>query len=365
MNIPSVRLDLLYKAHSDAYETKALEILRSGAYILSEEVAAFENEFALFHGAKHCVGVACGLDALWIALQAMDIGPGDEVIVQGNTFIATFIAVSKVGALPVAADVKDDFRIDVEDVRRKITGRTKAVIVTQLYGDIADMDEVLSLCKEYDLRLMEDAAQAHGATRFGKKAGTFGDAGCFSFYPTKNLGGFGDGGAIITDDKHLEEKMRIIRNYGNIRRNEAILIGKNSRLDALQAGLLRVRLKYLDEINADKRRIAAFYSDHIKNALVKTPAIPEGNVPVWHQYVIQCKERDALKNFLFEKGIGTDIHYPIPPHLTKAYEHLGLKPGDLPVTERLAKEILSLPVWFGISEEELKYITDAINDFHG
>ena len=364
MKIPSVSLARLYRAHSDEYEQKALEILRSGEYILSEEVSAFEKEFAAFNKASCCVGVACGLDALLIALDALEIGEGDEVIVQGNTFIATFIAVSKVGAVPVAADVKDDYRIDPEDVRRKITKRTKAVIVTQLYGDIADMDSILSICKEFDLRLIEDAAQAHGATYHGTKAGTFGDAGCFSFYPTKNLGGFGDGGAVITNNKALEEKLRIIRNYGNIRRNEAIRIGQNSRLDALQAGLLRIRLQYLDEINADKQRIADYYSTHISNAQIKTPGSPEGNAPVWHQYVIQCKARDRLKAFLSENGIGTDIHYPTPPHLTKAYEHLGLKPGALPVTERLAKEILSLPVWYGITENELKYITDTINDFH-
>ena len=364
MMIPSVRLDRLYQAHGDEYEQKALEVLRSGAFILSDEVSAFEDAFASYNGTKHCVGVACGLDALWIALEALEIGAGDEVIVQGNTFIATFIAVSKVGAVPVVVDVKDDFRMDTDDLRKKITERTKAVIVTQLYGDVAEMDSILSICAEHDLRLIEDAAQAHGAVYHGKKAGTFGDAGCFSFYPTKNLGGFGDGGAVITDNKALNEKMRIIRNYGNIRRNEAVLIGKNSRLDALQAGLLGVRLKYLDEINADKRRIAAFYSSRIKNALVKTPEIPNGNEPVWHQYVIRCRERDKLKKYLLDNGIETDIHYPIPPHLTKAYEHLGLPAGSLPVTEKLAKEILSLPVWYGIQEEELKYIVDTINGFY-
>ena len=365
MKIPSVRLDLLFKAHSDAYEQKALEILRSGEYILSGEVSAFENAFAAYNGAKHCTGVACGLDALWIALDALGIGAGDEVIVQGNTFIATFIAVSKVGATPVVADVKEDFCIDTDDVRRKITPKTKAVIVTQLYGLIADMDTLVSLCRDRGLKLIEDAAQAHGATYRGKKAGTFADAGCFSFYPTKNLGGFGDGGAVITDSKDLDDRIRVIRNYGNVRRNEAVLVGKNSRLDALQAGLLRVRLNYLDEINADKRRIAAFYSSHIKNALVETPVIPDGNTPVWHQYVIKCKKRNELIRFLSDKGIGTDIHYPVPPHLTKAYEHLGLRAGSLPVTERLSEEILSLPVWYGLREEELNYIVDAINEFYG
>ena len=365
MDIPSVYLSPLFKAHQNEYEQKALSILRSGEYILSEEVSSFETEFAVYNGAKYCVGVACGLDALWIALDALGIGAGDEVIVQGNTFIATFIAVSKTGAVPVAADVKDDFCIDPEDIRRKITERTRAVIVTHLYGNVADMDRILSVCEAHRLRLIEDAAQAHGATYRAKKAGTFGDAGCFSFYPTKNLGGFGDGGAVITDDKTLEEKMRIIRNYGNVRRNETVLIGKNSRLDALNAGLLRVRLQYLDEINADKRRIAGFYSEHITNPLVKTPVVPEEKKPVWHQYVVKCQARDELKAFLAERGVGTDIHYPVPTHLTKAYEKLGLKKGALPVTERLAGEILSLPVWYGISEEELTYISDAINDFHG
>ena len=365
MKIPSVLLDRLYEAHREEYEQKALSILRSCAYILSDEVSAFEEEFASYNGVGHCVGVASGLDALEIALATLGVGSGDEVIVQGNTFIATVIAVSKVGALPVIADVCADFRMDTEDVKRKITPRTKAIIVTQLYGDIADMDSIMSICKEYDLFLIEDAAQAHGATHCGKKAGTFGDAGCFSFYPTKNLGGFGDGGAVVTNSKALDEKMRMIRNYGNIRRNEAVMIGKNSRLDALQAGLLCVRLKHLDEINEDKRRIAAYYNEHIDNALIQKPLVSKENAPVWHQYVVKCKHRDALKNYLSDNGIGTDIHYPLPPHLTKAYAHLGLHPGDLPVTEKLAKEILSLPVWYGIRNEELKFIVDTINGFHG
>lgn len=363
MKIPTNRVDLLFNAHREEYEKKALEILRSGDYILSKEVFSFEDEFALFNGVDHCVGVASGLDALCIALQGLGIGEGDEVIVQGNTFIATVIAVSTVGATPVIADAGDEFMIDVDDIKRKISEKTKAVIVTQLFGFIADMDKIIALCDEYGLKLIEDAAQAHGAEYKGKKAGSFGDAGCFSFYPTKNLGGFGDGGAVITNSRLLAEKMRIIRNYGNIRRNEAVLIGRNSRLDGIQAGLLRIRLKHLDEINAEKRSIADAYSKLINNPLVRLPKASVETVPVWHQYVIRCTRRDELKAFLAEKGVDTDIHYPTPPHLSKAYEHLGLKAGSLPVSERLSEEMLSLPIWPGMSDDEIAYIADMINRF--
>ena len=363
MNIPSNRLDRVFSAHKHEYEEKALAVLNSAQYILGEELQTFEHNFAEFHQTKHCIGVACGLDALWIALHLLGIDKGDEVIVQGNTFIATALACTKIDAVPVFADVKDNFCIDSEDVRRKITSKTKAIIITHLYGLVTPMDPILSICAEHNLKLIEDCAQAHGAAYRGQRVGSFGDAGCFSFYPTKNLGGFGDGGAITTNNDELDHSARIFRNYGNIQKNKNIMAGTNSRLDELQAGLLNIRLKYLSQINAEKAVIADRYYQEITNPLIRLPVPEPHTQPVWHQYVIRCKQRDKLRTYLAEKGIGTDIHYPTPPHKALSYLHGNNACCFLPETEKLSETILSLPIFPGLTDDEQAYIINILNLF--
>ncbi len=362
-SIPSNTLHPLFERHQKEYEQKALDVLRSGFYIMGEELAAFEKEFAAYCGAKYCVGVASGLDALWIAMHLLGIGAGNEVIVQGNTFIAGVMGISKTGATPVFAEPDGHFAMDPSRLEALLTPRTKAVLVTHLYGMMTPMEPFVSFCEKHGLRLIEDCAQAHGAKYGGKSAGSFGDAGCFSFYPTKNLGCFGDGGAIVTDDKTLAEKIRIFRNYGSEKKYYNSVAGTNSRLDELQAGLLRVRLGHMDELNDEKNRIAGRYFAGIRNRKILLPSPAEDTENVWHQFVIRCEERDRLQQFLADRGIGTMIHYPVPPHLSGAYAHLGLGPGSLPVTERLADTVLSLPSFIGLTEEDQTYIIDAVNAF--
>lgn len=363
MQIPANRLDLTFQRHRAEYEEKALAVLRSGWYVLGEENSAFEREFSAFLGGGYIVGVGCGLDALTIALHVLGIGPGDEVVVQANTFIATVLAVTRNGAIPVFSEPDDRFAMDPEQVEKKITHRTKAVLVTHLYGMMTPMEGIRSVCDRHGLRLVEDCAQAHGCAWKGKKAGLFGDAGCFSFYPTKNLGAFGDGGAVAVRDEKLAQRIRSYRNYGSDRPYHNAEAGVNSRLDELQAGLLRVRLSHLEEYNREKRTIAERYLQEIRNPEILLPKQAEGAENVWHQFVIRCDQRDALRACLQEKGIGTAIHYPVPPHLSEAYRSLGLKKGALPVAEKLADTVLSLPSYFGLTREEQTCVIHALNTF--
>lgn len=363
MEIMPNRLDRGFYQYQDEFEKKALEVLRSGWYVLGKEVEAFEEEFAAYTGAKYCVGLASGLDALWLAFRVLGIGKGDEVIVQGNTYIASVMGITINGATPVFVEPDDYYQINPAKIEEKITDKTKAVLVVHLYGQASDMAPIMALCQKYKLRLVEDCAQSHGACFEGKMTGTFGDIGCFSFYPSKNLGAFGDGGAIITDDKQIAEDMKVYRNYGSEKRYYNKVVGTNSRLDEMQAGLLRVRLSHLDELTEEKRRIAARYFKELFNDKILLPRFIEGATHVYHQFVIRCKERDRLAAYLKEKGIGTIIHYPIPPHLAEAYRYLGFKEGDFPITERLAKEVLSIPMYNGMTEEEQTFIIDAINGF--
>lgn len=363
MQVSSNRLDRVFYAHQEEYEKKALDILRSGWYVLGNEVKSFEEEFAERIGSKYCVGLASGLDALWLAFRILGIGKGDEVIVQANTYIASVMGITINGATPVFVEPDEFFNIDVNKIEEKITDKTKAILVVHLYGQASQMDKVVELTKKYNLRLVEDCAQSHGAAFNGKTTGTFGDIGCFSFYPSKNLGAFGDAGAIVTDDKDIAAAFKMYRNYGSEKRYYNKVVGANSRLDEMQAGLLRVRLKYLDEINAEKEKIAEFYSEHINNAKIIKPDVKQNCSSVWHQYVIRSSERDELIEYLKERNIGTIIHYPIPPHLAEAYQYLGYKEGDFPITETYAKSVLSLPVYNGITDEELQYVADEINKF--
>ena len=353
-----------FRMHQDEYEEAALRVLRSGWYILGKEVEAFEEEYSAFHGSGiTCAGVANGLDALILAVRALGIGEGDEVIVQGNTYIASVMGISINGATPVFVEPDEHHQIDVSKIEAAITPKTKAVMVVHLYGHICDMDKVSEICKKHGLKLVEDCAQAHGAKWNGKLAGTFGDAGCFSFYPSKNIGAFGDAGAVISSDPELIGKIKVLRNYGSGRRYYNEVVGVNSRLDEIQAALLRVRLKYIDEITSERRKIASVYNEKITNPAIIKPVQQEGGYEVYHQYVIRSDRRDELIEYLKEKDIGTIIHYPVPPHLQQAYEYLGHKKGDLPICERYANEVLSIPMYNGMTDEEQQYVIDAINKF--
>ena len=357
------RLDRTFQLHQQEYEEAALRALRSGYFILGKEVSSFEEEFARYLGAGHCAGVASGLDALWIALRILGIGEGDEVIVQANAYIASVMAITINRALPVFAEPDEYYQLDPEKIEEKITDRTKAILVVHLYGQSARLEPIRSLCEKHHLYLVEDCAQSHGTKCFGKMTGTYGNIGCFSFYPSKNLGAYGDGGAIVSDDPEIDKKVRIFRNYGSEKRYHNQVVGANSRLDELQAALLRVKLRHLEELNAERKAIAARYLRELRNPQVLLPETPEGTEPVWHQFVVRCQERERFMAYLEEKGIGTLIHYPIPPHLSEAYAYLGYRVGSFPVTEKYASEVLSLPIYNGMTEEEQGYVIEAINQY--
>lgn len=363
MKIMPNRMDRGFFQYQEEFEKKALEVLRSGWYVLGKEVSSFEREFAAYTGGKYCVGLASGLDALWIAFRLLGIGKGDEVIVQGNTYIASVMGITINGATPVFVEPDEYFGINVDQIEEKITERTKAVLVVHLYGTASQMERIISLCKKYNLKLVEDCAQSHGACYDGQMTGTFGDVGCFSFYPSKNLGAFGDAGAVVVNDEQLANEFRIFRNYGSEKRYYNKVVGANSRLDELQAGLLRVRLQHLDELNKEKTEIAGRYSREIQNSKILLPQIPDKATCVWHQYVIRCEERERLIKYLEEKEIGTIIHYPIPPHLSEAYQYLGHKEGYLPITEHLAQTVLSIPMYNGMTKDEQDYVIQALNEF--
>ncbi|MCM1500038.1 MAG: DegT/DnrJ/EryC1/StrS family aminotransferase [Clostridium sp.] len=363
MDIQCNRLDRGFELYQKEYEEKAIEVLRSGWYVLGKELESFEQEFAQYLGAKYCVGVASGLDALKIAIHLLDIGNGDEVIVQGNTYIATVMGITENGATPVFVEPDEYYNIDISQIEEKITEKTKAIMVVHLYGQAADMTALMKLAGKYQLKVIEDCAQAHGAMHCGKRVGTFGDIGCFSFYPTKNLGAFGDGGALVTNQESICKEARIYRNYGSEKKYQNQIVGLNSRLDELQAGLLRVKLKYLDYLNQERAQIAEKYLSQIKNRNIDMPKLREDSTSVWHQFVIRTKCREKVMEYLNEKGIHTMIHYPIPPHLSEAYQTLNIPEGALPITERYAKEVLSLPMYSGMPKEEVDEVIRIINAF--
>ena len=363
MKIMPNRMDRGFFKYQEEFENKAVEVLRSGWYVLGKEVSTFEEEFAAYTGAKYCVGLASGLDALWIAFRLLNIGKGDEVIVQGNTYIASVMGITINGATPVFVEPDEHFGMDPDEIEDKITDKTKAVLVTHLYGMASRMDKIVQICKKHNLRLVEDCAQSHGACFNGKMMGTFGDVGCFSFYPSKNLGAFGDAGAVVVNDENLAKEFKVFRNYGSEKRYYNKVVGANSRLDELQAGLLRVRLSHMQELTDEKVKIAERYSREIENEKIQLPTLAEDATCVWHQYVIRCEERDRLIDYLNAKEIGTIIHYPIPPHLAEAYRYLGHKEGFLPITEHLAKTVLSIPMYNGMTEEEQTYVINALNEF--
>lgn len=333
-------------------------------YIEGVEDENFEKAFAQYCDTKYCVGVGNGLDALMLALKALGVGEGDEVIVPSNTYIATALAVTYVGAKPVFVepDIKT-FNIDSDRIEAAITGKTKAIMPVHLYGQACDMDPIMKIAQKYSLYVVEDCAQAHGATYKGKKIGSFGDAAGFSFYPGKNLGALGDAGAMVTNNKEIADKVRALGNYGSDYKYHHIYLGNNSRLDEMQAAFLSAKLPHLDKINEERRKIANRYLNDIKNTQIMLPYIPEYANPVWHIFGIRCKRRTELETFLNERGIGTNKHYPIPMHLQECYKALGFKKGDFPVAEEISETELSIPMYYGMTDAEVQYVIDTINDF--
>jgi len=365
MNIPFVSF-LPMERELDHELREAFErVYTASWYIEGNEDKRFESAFAEYCGTKHCIGVGNGLDALMLALKALGITEGDEVVIPSNTYIATALAVTYVGAKPVFVEPRiESFNMDPRRIEAAITKKTKAIMPVHLYGQACEMDCILEISEKYGLKVIEDCAQAHGATYKGKKVGTFGDAAGFSFYPGKNLGALGDAGAVVTNDDKLAGKIRALGNYGSDYKYHHIYKGNNSRLDELQAAFLAVKLPHLERMNWERRRIAKMYSEGIQNHHVVLPIVISDCMPVWHIYAIRCKERDALQQYLKDKGVGTNKHYPIPMHLQECYRDLGYKKGSLPIAEEISETELSLPMYYGMKNNEIQYVIDSINEFN-
>lgn len=365
MEIKCNILDRQYQKHAEEYKRAAIGVLESGWYILGERCRRFEEEFASFIGSKYCVGLNSGQDALTLAARALGIGPGDEVIVPANTYIATVLGITENGAMPVFVEPDEYYNMDVSRIEEAITEKTKALMAVHLYGQAAQMRAIRKIADKHGLYLLEDCAQSHGARFDGQMTGTFGDIGCFSFYPTKNLGAFGDAGAVVTDNEELAERIRMLRNYGSRKKYYNEIEGVNSRLDEMQAALLSVKLSHIGELTEERVKLAGYYDRHISNDLLDKPFVRPGADHVYHQYVIRCNTREALQKYLVKKGIQTQIHYPVPPHLAECYARLGYKKGDFPLTENYADTVLSLPLYTGMTREEQDYVIDALNGFRG
>ena len=364
MSVPFLELGAAYKELQFEIEAAMLASMRSGRYILGPDVEAFESDFAAYCNSSHCVGVANGLDALKLALRAMDVGPGDEVIVPSNTYIATWLAVSHCGASPVPVEPDEaTYNINPACLEDAITTRTKVILPVHLYGQPADLDPIIAIARKHGLRVLEDGAQAHGARYKGQRLGRHGDAVAWSFYPGKNLGGLGDGGAVATNDPEIADRISMLRNYGSRVKYVNDMQGFNSRLDSVQAAVLGIKLKHLDAWNNRRKSLAIRYSEALADSQYVLPEEPAWADSVWHLYVIRSLRRDALKAYLAERGVDTLVHYPIPPHLQKAYAGLGYGPGEFPVTERLADEVLSLPMGPHLATEQQEYVIDVLLRF--
>ncbi|QDV65935.1 DegT/DnrJ/EryC1/StrS family aminotransferase [Crateriforma conspicua] len=367
MPIPFLELKPAYLELKDEFDAAYHRVMDSGWYLLGEELSSLEAEYAAYCETDHCVGVGSGLDALMLALRAYDIGPGDEVIVPSHTFIATWLAVSQCGATPVPVEPRSDTgNIDVEKIPAAITANTKAIIPVHLYGQPADMDPIMELATQHDLIVIEDAAQAQGARYKGRRVGSLGHAAAHSFYPGKNLGAFGDGGAVTTTDPKLAERIRSLRNYGARVKYHYDEPGFNSRLDELQAAFLRVKLRHLDEWNQRRRDLAGLYFTELSPLATRhsllLPTVPDWADPVWHLFVIRTPQRDALREHLQQHGIGTQIHYPIPPHASEAYRDLGYSPDDFPIAKQLADEVLSLPMGPQLTADQVRDVVETIQN---
>lgn len=364
MNVPFVSFQPLEKELDTQLRAAFERVYTSSWYIDGKEDKAFEEAFAAYCHTNYCVGCGNGLDALVLALKALGVGDGDEVIVPSNTFIATALAVTYTGATPVF--VEPDIRtynIDPSRIEEKITEKTKAIMPVHLYGQPCDMDPILAIAKKHGLYVVEDCAQAHGATYKGKVIGSFGDTAGFSFYPGKNLGALGDAGATVTNSKALADHIRALGNYGSDYKYHHIYKGNNSRLDELQAAFLSAKLPMMDKVNENRREIAKKYLKGIKNPAIILPYVLEYAQPVWHLFAIRCKDRDTLAQYLAGKGIGTNKHYPIPMHLQDCYADLGITEGSLPIAEEISATELSLPMYYGMTDEEIQYVIDAVNAF--
>lgn len=365
---PSVRfvdLNAQYASINADIDAAVARVINRGDFILGEDVRLFEAEFAAYCGVDFACGVASGTAALELLLRAYGIGEGDEVITAANTFIATTLAISYVGAKPVLVDIDPDtYNIDVNQIEQAITPHTRAIIPVHLYGQPADMDAIQEIANRHHLFVIEDACQAHGARYHGHRTGSLGDAAAFSFYPAKNLGAYGDGGIAVTNDPVIAEKVRMLRDYGQLEKYHHLTIGYNSRLDTLQAAVLRVKLSHLDAWNAARRDHAAHYTRLLAGSEVVTPTVMADVESVWHLYVIRSHCPDGLRNHLTQHNIQTGIHYPIPIHLQPAYLHLGYKTGDFPVTEKYAKEILSLPMYAELQPDAITHVVDVIRAFN-
>ena len=361
--VPFVDLRAQYDSIKDEIAEAMSNVLQSTAFILGPDVKLFEEEFAGFCQTDYAVGVDSGTSAIELTLRAYRIGTGDEVITAANTFIATALGISYTGATPVLVDVDPyTYNIDVTKIEKVITPHTKAIIPVHLYGQPADMDPILEIARKHSLIVIEDACQAHGAKYNGQKVGSLGHTATFSFYPAKNLGAYGDGGIVVTNDKQIMETIRMLRNYGEREKYYHELIGYNHRLDTLQAAILRVKLKHLDAWNNARQQHAALYNQLLKDTEVITPKVEDFAEAVWHLYVIQVENREMLRAKLAEKGISTGIHYPLPIHLQQAYQPLGYKQGDFPVSEQLASRIISLPMYAELNADKIEYVTSTIRN---
>lgn len=364
MTIPLVDLKAQYMSLKDEIDAAISRVINNTSFIMGEEVKTFEKDFAEFSGAKYCVSVSSGTSALALALRALDIGPGDEVITTSLTFTASAEAICHVGATPVFADVDaDTCQIDPESIERAITSRTKAIMPVHLYGNPCDMDPIMDIAKRHSLRVVEDAAQAHGAKYHGRPIGVIGDVGCFSFYPGKNLGAYGDAGAVITNDNEIERRVRLLRDHGRTTKYEHIEVGYGERMDALQAAILDAKLKHLKDWTEARRRWAEMYTEALAGVPVKVVSPTPDAYAVYHIYAICTERRNELLEYLNSKGIKAGIHYPIPLHLQPCYGYLGYCPGQLPVSESIANSELSLPMYPELGEENVALIVTAIREF--
>jgi dTDP-4-amino-4,6-dideoxygalactose transaminase len=363
--VPFLDLARMHRGLAEAVLADVAELMESSAFINGPQVAGFEDAFADYCGSRHCVGLASGLDALRLALAALGLEPGGEVIVPAMTFVASFEAVTQAGGVPVPADISElDYGLDVDAAAAALTPRTFGILPVHLYGQMADMKRLGELARSHSLVLLEDACQAHGATRDGLRSGTVGNAGAFSFYPGKNLGAMGDAGALVTDDAGLAERMRALREHGQRRKYEHDLIGWTARLDTLQAIVLLHKLSELDRWNDDRRRVAGYYEESLAGVGdLRLPATAPDSEHVWHLYVVRTADPGGLAGYLAERGIGSGRHYPQPPHLTAAYEQLGFRAGAFPVAETLAAQCLSLPIFPGMSEEQLERVATSVREW--
>jgi dTDP-4-amino-4,6-dideoxygalactose transaminase len=362
--VPFLDVGAAYQELKGEIDEAVGRVLNSGHYLLGEEIGAFESEFAEYLHVKHCVAVGNGLDALHMALRALGVGQGDEVLVPSNTYIATWLAVSYAGGVPVPVEPDErTYNINPDRVEAAVTERTRAIIPVHLYGQPANMDPIIEIARKHKLWVLDDAAQAHGACYKGKRVGGLADVTGWSFYPGKNLGAFGDGGAVTTNNEELADRIRVLRNYGSRTKYFNEVQGFNSRLDEIQAAVLRVKLRRLDEWNERRLRIAALYGRELKDAGLILPYVPEWAEPVYHLYVVRNKQRVALQQHLKRLGVSTLIHYPVPPHLQQAYRELGLSEGALPISERIHQQVLSLPMGPHLTEEQAASVIEATLEF--